>query len=98
LPNLAANKPFQFLRDSARIEDIKSLGGQIADAGYELEAQKGCDGNDMSGEATCIGILFADIPAGLIHQQAIKYVRGLADRRRDGLGGKRAELIGNMGI
>jgi len=25
----------------------------------------------MIGEATCIGILFADIPAGLIHQQAI---------------------------
>ena len=98
MPDLATNQAFQFLRDSTWIEDIEPLGGQITDARNELEAQKGCDGEDMIGEAAGVSILFADISAGLIHQQAIEDVRGLAHGRRDGLSGKGAELIGNMGI
>ena len=39
--------------------------------GDELEAQKGCDGEDVVGKATCVDILLFDFAPGLIHQQAI---------------------------
>ena len=86
LADFAADQALQSLWDATRVEDIKPLGGQIADAGKEPEAQQGGDGEDVVGKAAGVGVLLFDVATGLVHQQAIEDVGGFADRRRDGLG------------
>lgn len=97
-PNLAADQPLQFFRAGCWIEEVEAFGWQVPDTGDELKARKGGDGEDVVGEAARVGILFADFLACVGHQQAVQDVRGLVHRGRDGLGGERAELVGDMGI
>jgi hypothetical protein len=96
--DFAADWALWFLGGAGWFEDIEPLGGQILDAGNELEAQESSDGEDMVGEAADVGILLFDIATGLVHQQTIKDVVGFADRRWNGLGGEGPELIRDVGI
>ena len=58
--DLAADQALEFLWGVCRIEDIEPLGGQIADAGNELEAQERGDCEDVVGEAASVSVLFPD--------------------------------------
>ena len=61
LADFAADQALQSLWDATRVEDIKPLGGQIADAGNEPEAQEGGDCEDVVGKAASVGVLLFDI-------------------------------------
>lgn len=50
----------------------------------------------MVSEAGCVRIVFFNAQLGLVIQQAIQHVRGVAHRRIDDLGVKRRVLIGDV--
>ena len=49
-------------------------------------------------KAAGVGILFFDLPSGLIHQQTVQDIGCLVHRGRDVLCGERAKLVGDMGV
>ena len=46
-------------------------------------------GEDVVGEAARVGVLLADPPPGLVHQEPVEDVGRFVDGGRDGLGGER---------
>ena len=52
----------------------------------------------MVGEAARVGVLFADAPPGLIHQEPVEDVGRFVDGGRDGLGGERGEPAGDARV
>ena len=55
-------------------------------------------GEDMVGEAARVGVLFADAPPGLVHQEPVEDVGGFVDGGRDGLRGERGEPVGDVRV
>ena len=96
--DLAPDQPAQFFRGGCRVEEIEPLGRQVSNAGDEPVGQECGDGEDMVGEAAGVGRLFLDPATSLVHQQPVEDIGCLVHRGRDGLGGKGAELIGEMGV
>ena len=52
----------------------------------------------MVGEAARVGVLFADAPPGLVHQEPVEDVGGFVDGGRDGLRGERGEPVGDVRV
>ena len=98
LLDLAANQPLEFYWAGTGIEEVQALGWQVTNARNELEAQQGGDREDMVCEAAGVSVLLADILASIGHQQTVKNVGCLVHRGRDGLGGERTKLVGDMGV
>ena len=55
-------------------------------------------GEDMVGEAAGVGVLFADAPPGLVHQEPVEDVGRFVGGGRDGLGGERGESVGDVRV
>ena len=53
--------------------------------GTKRVAEDRARGEDMVGEAARVGVLFADAPPGLVHQEPVEDVGGFVDGGRDGL-------------
>ena len=52
----------------------------------------------MVGEAPRVGVLLADAPARLVHQETVEDVGGLVDGGGDGLRGERGEAVGDVRV
>ena len=52
----------------------------------------------MVGEAARVGVLFADAPPGLVHQEPVEDVGGFVDGGWDGLRGERGEPVGDVRV
>ena len=98
LAQLAADHAAQFLRAGGRLEDVDTLGGQVADARHEAVSQDRGDGKDVVGEAAGVGVLFADVAAGLVHQQAVEDIGRLVDGCGDDLGREGSEAVRDVGV
>ena len=64
----------------------------------ERVAEDRARGEDMVGEAARVGVLFADAPPGLVHQEPVEDVGRFVDGGRDGLGGERGESVGDVRV
>ena len=87
----------ELLRDTGAFEHVQ-LRRQVPDARDERVAEDRARGEDMVGEATRIGVLFADAPPGLVHQESVEDVGGFVDGGGDGLGGERGEPVGDVRV
>ena len=96
--HLAADQRAQALRDARAFEHVEALRGQVPDARDERVAEDRARGEDMVGEAARVGVLFADAPPGLVHQEPIEDVGRFVDGGRDGLGGERGEPVGDVRV
>ena len=77
--HLAADQWPEQLRDTGAFEHVQPLRRQVPDARDERVAEDRARGEDMVGEATGIGVLFADAPPGLVHQESVEDVGGFVD-------------------
>jgi hypothetical protein len=77
---------------------IKSLVGEIADARCEAESQKVAERKDVIGEAGSVGVVLLDSQIGLMVEQAIKNMRGIAGIRGDHLRIEGRVLVGDVGV
>ena len=50
------------------------------------------------GRAARVGVLLADAPPGLVHQEPVEDVGRFVDSGRDGLGGERGESVGDVRV
>ena len=82
----------------ARSKHVEALRGQVSNARDERVAEDRAGGEDMVGEAARVGVLFADAPPGLIHQEPVEDVGRFVDGGRDGLGGERGEPAGDARV
>ena len=82
----------------ASLERVEALRWQIPDAGDERVAEDRARGEDVVGEAAGVGVLFADAPAGLVHQEPVEDVGRFVDGGRDSLGGERGESVGDVRV
>ena len=78
--------------------DEEPLVGQVADARREAEAQQVHQGEDVVGEAGRVGVVLLDAQVGLVVEQAVEHVGGVADRRVDDLGVERRVLVGDVRV
>ena len=76
----------------ARSNTYSRFDGRSRMRGTNRVAEDRARGEDMVGEATRIGVLFADAPPGLVHQESVEDVGGFVDGGGDGLGGEREGL------
>ena len=84
--HLAADQRAQALRNPRAFEHVKT---QVPDARDERVAADRAGGEDVVGEAAGVGVLLADAPPGLVHQEPVEDVGRFVDGGRDGLGGER---------
>ena len=98
LSNLATDQAAQFVWRGRRVEEVEPSGWQVADARNEPEPEQRGHGKDVIGEAAAVGILFCDLPPGIVHQQPVKNVGCLTHGGRNVLGRERAKLVGDMGV
>ena len=96
--HLAADQRAQALRDARAFEHVEALRGQVPDARDERVAEDRARGEDVVGEAARVGVLFADAPAGLVHQEPVEDVGRFVDSGRDGLGGERGVSVGDVRV
>ncbi len=96
--HLAADQRAQALRDARALEHVEALRGQVPDARDERVAEDRARGEDVVGEAAGVGVLFADAPSGLVHQEPVEDVGRFVDGGRDGLGGERGESVGDVRV
>ena len=66
--------------------------------GTKRVAEDRARGEDMVGEAARVGVLLADAPPGLVHQESVEDVGGFVDGGGDGLGGERGEPVGDVRV
>jgi hypothetical protein len=83
---------------SLRAWHIEPLVGEVADSGREAEAQHMAERKDMIGEACGVGVVLLDSQIGLMVEQTVENVRGVAGIRGDHLGIKGRVLVGDVGI
>ena len=96
--HLAADQRAQAPRDARAFEHVEVLRRQVPDARNERVAEGRARGEDMVGEAAGVGVLFADAPPGLVHQEPVEDVGRFVDGSRDGLGGKRRVPVGDVRV
>lgn len=83
--DLATDQFAQILGCPCGIEHVKALRRQIADAQDKAVSEHAAGPEQVIGKAGRIGILLTNLTTGLIHQQAVKDVWGLADCRGNSL-------------
>ncbi|GAS59631.1 hypothetical protein NGUA37_02747 [Salmonella enterica] len=71
---------------------------EVADARREAEAQQVHQGKDAIGEAGRVGVVLLDPQVGLVVQQAVEHIGGIADADIHHAGAERRVLVGDMGI
>jgi hypothetical protein len=81
LADLATDQCTQILGCPCGIEHVKALRRQITDAQDKAVSEHAAGPEQVIGKAGGIGILLPNLTTGLIHQQAIQDVWGLADCR-----------------
>ena len=96
--HLAADQRAQLLRDARALEHVEPFRRQIPDARDERVTEDRACGEDMVGEASRVGVLFADAPPGLVHQETVEDVGGLVNGGRDGLCGEWGEAVGDVRV
>ena len=74
------------------------LSRQVADARREAEAQQVHQGEDVVGEAGRVGVVLLDPQVGLVVEQPVEHVGGVAHRDVDDLGVERRVLVGDVGV
>jgi hypothetical protein len=78
--------------------DVEPPVGQVPDPGREPEAQEVAQREDMVGEAGRVRVMLLDPQVGLVVEQAVQDVRGIADRGVDHLGVERGILVGDVRV
>lgn len=78
--------------------DIQALVGQITDARGEAETEQMHQAEHMVGEAGRVGVVFLDPQVGLVIQQAVQDVGGVAHRGVDDLDVERRVLVVDVGV
>ena len=74
--------------------DIQALVGQVADARRKVEAEQMHEREDVIGEPSRVSVVFLNAQIGLVVQEAIEDVGGVAYRGINDLGVERRVLIG----
>ena len=80
------------------LRDVELGVAQVADARREAEAQEVHQGEDVIGEAGRVGVVLLDPQVGLVVQQAVEHIGGIADATFTTRGAERRVLVGDMGI
>ncbi len=71
---------------------------EVADAWCEAEAQQVHQGEDVIGEASRVGVVLLDPQVGLVVQQAVEHIGGVAHADIHHAGAERRVLVGDMGV
>ena len=71
---------------------------EVADARRETEAQQVHQGEDVIGEAGRVGVVLLDPQVGLVVQQAVEHIGGIAHADIHHAGAERRVLVGDMGV
>ena len=77
---------------------IEPLVGEVADAGRKAKSQQMAERKDVIGEAGCVGVVLLDPQIGLVVEQTVENVRGIAGIRGDHLGVEGRVLVGDVGV
>ncbi len=80
------------------LDDGEPLVGQVADPRRESVAQEMAEGEDMIGEPAGVRVMLLDAKVGLVVEQAVEHVGGVADRGVDDLGMERGILVGDVRV
>ena len=80
------------------LDDGEPLVGQVADARREPVAQEMAQREDVVGESAGVRVMLLDAKVGLVVEQAVEHVRGVADRGVDDLGMERGVLVGDVRV